>query len=46
MLAGTFVFMFGRLLVAGVLVNPPEMLLASLILELVGCVPVELLGVF
>ena len=41
-----FVFMFSKPLVAGVLVKPPGMLPPSLILELVDCVPVELLGVF
>ena len=41
-----FVFMFDKVLVAGVLVNPPGMLPASLVLELVDWVPVGLLGVF
>ena len=44
-LAGTFVFISGKLLVAGVLVNPPGMLPASLTLELVDWLPVELLEV-
>ena len=42
MLADIFVFISGKLLVAGVLV----MLLVSLMLELVDWLPVELLGVF
>jgi hypothetical protein len=42
-LAGKFVFISGRLLVAGILVLP---LLAPLMLELVADVSVELLGVF
>jgi hypothetical protein len=42
-LAGIFVIVSGKLLVAGALVTPPTMLLASLILELVDGVAVGLL---
>jgi hypothetical protein len=44
--AGTFVFISGRLLVAGRLVVAPPVLLAPFMLELVAGVSVELLGVF
>lgn len=42
LVAGALVFMSGRLLVAGALVVPP----ASVVLELVDCVSVEVLGLF
>ena len=44
--AGAFVSMVGKLLVAGALVIPADALPASLALELVDCMPVELSGVF
>ena len=44
--AGKLVFISGGLLTTGKLVAPPAGLLASLALELVDCVSVELLGVF
>jgi hypothetical protein len=45
LVAGMFVFMTGTLLMADILVVPPIVLLAPLILELVAEVSVELLGV-
>ena len=44
--AGAFVFTVGKLLVAGALVIPADAPPASLALELVDCVPVELSVVF
>ena len=46
LVAGMFVFITGTLLMADILVVPPIVLLAPLILELVAEVSVELLGLF
>ena len=46
LVAGMFVFITGTLLMADILVVPPIVLPAPLILELVAEVSVELLGVF
>ena len=45
LVTGKFVFMIGTLLMADILVVPPIVLLAPLILELVAEVSVELVGV-
>ena len=44
--AGAFVSTAGKLLVAGALAGPPGVPPASLVLELVDCVSVELTGLF